>query len=484
MNSKSIAQKLSGASVALVLGLMVNPESAQAVTSPAATGEQLLRPTLLINNSEDATVLTENSVSEQENINSNNASAEESWTMESPSVSNTPLSLPSVKAELQNSSSSTSVFIADNRTTSNDSVFTGDFVVASGDSLLPTESVISQTPNSSIPIKVQLPTNNNVEPQSISIPVSLENGEATETASVTIPVLPPSQGLSRTTANATPPAPSVTIPVNVVNPVNTAVNNDSSEPVLISNNTRGDRTENLVSQSVRTINPAIRETNNGPAENLTSQNIRIINPPAEEIKRDRTENLVSKNIRTINPPAREQNNNSDGSQLVSTIPIQVEYFDPTSSPSAREMGFPDLPQINSPARYLPENQKPGNGFIWPARGVFTSGYGWRWGRMHRGIDIAGPVGTPIVAAADGEVITAGWNSGGFGNLVRIKHFDGSVTLYAHNSRILVRRGEFVNQGQLIAKMGSTGFSTGPHLHFEIHPPGSRPVDPLAFLPRK
>jgi murein DD-endopeptidase MepM/ murein hydrolase activator NlpD len=112
----------------------------------------------------------------------------------------------------------------------------------------------------------------------------------------------------------------------------------------------------------------------------------------------------------------------------------------------------------------------------------SSGYGRRWGRMHRGIDIAAPIGTPIVASAPGEVIAAGWNSGGYGNLVKIRHPDGSVTFYAHNSRVLVRTGEEVAQGQQISEMGSTGRSTGPHLHFEVRPNGQNPVNPIAFLP--
>ncbi|MFP4009591.1 MAG: M23 family metallopeptidase, partial [Spirulinaceae cyanobacterium] len=113
---------------------------------------------------------------------------------------------------------------------------------------------------------------------------------------------------------------------------------------------------------------------------------------------------------------------------------------------------------------------------------FTSGYGRRWGRMHRGIDIAGPTGTPIVAAASGEIIVAGWNSGGYGNLVDIRHPDGSMTRYAHNSKLLVRKGQWVQQGQQIALMGSTGYSTGPHLHFEIHPNGRGAANPIAYLP--
>jgi murein DD-endopeptidase MepM/ murein hydrolase activator NlpD len=104
--------------------------------------------------------------------------------------------------------------------------------------------------------------------------------------------------------------------------------------------------------------------------------------------------------------------------------------------------------------------------------------------MHRGIDIAAPTGTPIFAAAPGVVVYARWNSGGYGNLVDIRHADGSLTRYGHNSRILVQEGQVVEQGQHISAMGSTGFSTGPHLHFEIHPPGRGAVNPMAFLPRR
>jgi murein DD-endopeptidase MepM/ murein hydrolase activator NlpD len=121
-------------------------------------------------------------------------------------------------------------------------------------------------------------------------------------------------------------------------------------------------------------------------------------------------------------------------------------------------------------------------FIWPTDGVFTSGYGWRWGRMHKGIDVANSVGTPIRAVQDGQVSFAGWDDGGYGYLVKITHADGTITIYAHNSRILVQTGEFVRQGQNISLMGSTGRSTGPHLHFEVRPAGSSAVNPMQFLP--
>ncbi len=135
-----------------------------------------------------------------------------------------------------------------------------------------------------------------------------------------------------------------------------------------------------------------------------------------------------------------------------------------------------------PHRDLPEGTAPFNGYIWPAKGTLTSRYGWRWGRMHKGIDIAGPIGTPIVSAGPGEVKFAGWNRGGYGKLVEIRHPNGSLTRYAHNNRILVNKGQQVEQGDLIAEMGSTGYSIGPHLHFEIHLSGSRAVNPISYLP--
>lgn len=122
-------------------------------------------------------------------------------------------------------------------------------------------------------------------------------------------------------------------------------------------------------------------------------------------------------------------------------------------------------------------------YIWPAKGVLTSGYGMRWGRMHRGIDIANKIGTPIVAAADG-VVTFEGRQRGYGKIIDVRHIDGSLTRYAHNHRHFVKLGQKVQQGQTIAHMGSTGFSTGPHLHFEIHPTGKRAVNPMTYLPSR
>jgi murein DD-endopeptidase MepM/ murein hydrolase activator NlpD len=120
-----------------------------------------------------------------------------------------------------------------------------------------------------------------------------------------------------------------------------------------------------------------------------------------------------------------------------------------------------------------------SGLIWPVSGPVTSGYGWRWGRMHEGIDIAVPTGTPVAAAASGRVIYAGW-MGGYGNLVVIDHGAGLATAYGHNSSIAAGSGSSVSQGQTIAYAGSTGHSTGPHVHFEVRVNGSA-VDPLGYL---
>ncbi|MFZ4803118.1 MAG: LysM peptidoglycan-binding domain-containing M23 family metallopeptidase [Synechococcus lacustris] len=144
------------------------------------------------------------------------------------------------------------------------------------------------------------------------------------------------------------------------------------------------------------------------------------------------------------------------------------------------LSWPQLPDFGAPQ----PSQRNYGSFLRPAAGPLTSGYGWRWGRMHKGIDIANSVGTPIVAVADGVVISSGWNDGGYGYLVELSHRDGTVTRYAHSSRLLVSKGMTVAQGTPLALMGSTGHSTGPHLHFEIHPPGSGAVNPMPFLSAK
>ena len=122
----------------------------------------------------------------------------------------------------------------------------------------------------------------------------------------------------------------------------------------------------------------------------------------------------------------------------------------------------------------------GSGLLaWPVSGPVTSGFGSRWGRMHEGIDIAVPLGTAVRAAGAGTVIYAGW-MGGYGNLVVVDHGDGLSTAYAHNTSFAVSIGQSVAAGEVVSYSGSTGNSTGPHVHFEVRVDGSA-VDPLGYL---
>jgi murein DD-endopeptidase MepM/ murein hydrolase activator NlpD len=133
----------------------------------------------------------------------------------------------------------------------------------------------------------------------------------------------------------------------------------------------------------------------------------------------------------------------------------------------------------SSAAYVTTGPPSASGFVWPVHGVLTSYYGWRWGRMHEGIDLAVSNGTPVVASAAGVVIHSGW-MGGYGNLVVVDHGGGIATAYGHNTSVTVGVGQQVAQGQLIAYSGNTGNSTGPHVHFEVRINGAA-VDPLGYL---
>jgi len=122
-------------------------------------------------------------------------------------------------------------------------------------------------------------------------------------------------------------------------------------------------------------------------------------------------------------------------------------------------------------------------FVMPTKGIFTSGFGYRWGVLHAGIDLANSIGTPIHAVSDGVVIDAG-PTAGYGMWVKLRHADGTVTLYGHVNTTLVSVGQRVMAGDQIATMGNRGNSTGPHLHFEVLLGGSQRVDPVPWLARR
>jgi murein DD-endopeptidase MepM/ murein hydrolase activator NlpD len=233
----------------------------------------------------------------------------------------------------------------------------------------------------------------------------------------------------------------------------------------------------------RTIVPAVvvpRVPTSAPAFVSTSA------AQSEEAKRSKQLAMALQDV-AANSPKREENADIPvpavpSKQLVARSSLGAGEYAPIDG-GVRRMVAPSLPGLGREDAYLPGSQAM-TGYIWPAKGDFTSPYGPRWGRMHRGIDVAAPTGTPVVASAPGVVSEVGWDGYGYGNYVEVTHPDGAVTLYGHNDRVLVRQGQVVAQGEQISEMGSTGRSTGPHVHFEIHYPGRGAVNPMAYLDRQ
>lgn len=169
------------------------------------------------------------------------------------------------------------------------------------------------------------------------------------------------------------------------------------------------------------------------------------------------------------------------------LEVGMEIFVPGAT---RTLELPPLPssaqperEVVEPAPLLPVRPPAGAKeakLRWPLRGVLYSRYGVRRGQRHDGIDIAAPEGTGIGAAASGTVVYAGEQSG-YGSIVILRHEGGLLTLYAHASKLLVRHGDRVGAGQPIAKVGRSGRTSGPHLHFEVRE-GTRPRNPLSYLP--
>ncbi|WP_099025739.1 M23 family metallopeptidase [Mycolicibacterium palauense] len=163
--------------------------------------------------------------------------------------------------------------------------------------------------------------------------------------------------------------------------------------------------------------------------------------------------------------------NSDGMQLVTVTPAL------NSSTHSEEVAT-GVAFAQERAEREARLQRPL--FVMPTHGIFTSGFGYRWGALHAGIDLANSIGTPIYAVSDGVVIAAG-PTAGYGAYVKLRHADGTVTLYGHVNSWLVNVGQRVMAGDEIATIGNRGNSTGPHLHFEVMPNGQDRIDPVPWL---
>jgi murein DD-endopeptidase MepM/ murein hydrolase activator NlpD len=226
---------------------------------------------------------------------------------------------------------------------------------------------------------------------------------------------------------------------------------------------------------------------------------------------------------TVNPPvamrAPEPAPSSTSTSRPSGMPSTLGFAEPLEAPQASPVIDPSLesPYLDATAPSstptapsdliddidieIPDNQSAANikpppnigdtpsysrseKVLWPLSGTLTSRFGWRrlrGNRFHTGIDLAAPTGTRVYAALSGRIEFAGWNRQGYGYLVIVRGWDNRQYYYGHNSRLLVKRGQWVRQGQIISRVGSTGFSTGPHLHFEIRVAG-KAKNPLAYLP--
>jgi lipoprotein YgeR len=161
--------------------------------------------------------------------------------------------------------------------------------------------------------------------------------------------------------------------------------------------------------------------------------------------------------------------------------LQAQGVVPASSPDILPPTVLDDGPGDRPAG---DDTEDGRLLAWPVRDVvISSAYGKRWGRAHEGIDLAAPKGTPVFAARDGTVLYASDKLSGYGKMVVLQHDGDLLTAYAHNSSLLVREGDTVRAGQMIARVGQTGRASAPHLHFEVRR-GQIPQNPLRYLPRR
>lgn len=196
------------------------------------------------------------------------------------------------------------------------------------------------------------------------------------------------------------------------------------------------------------------------------------------VKIDSTTNLdsIAKNFNTTKEAILASN---EGKSLDkgSWIFIPTDYGIVEQS---RKVSSTGAPTAKDPRQFFSDL-----GFLWPVPSStnVSSNFGWRWGRPHQGIDIAARVGANIVAAQDGVVVYAGDEIGGYGNITVIAHRGGYFTVYAHAERNFTREGQRVHRGQVIATVGMTGRTYGPHLHFEVRKNGEA-IDPEKYLASK
>ena len=335
---------------------------------------------------------------------------------------------------------------------------------------------IPQIPNAFLAEQRVSPSNAPVE--ATSKPVSETSTKSIPVAAILVPSIPTSRAIeqiSNVSSQAASVIPQPASEPNVQLPVKLTANLAPKVPASVS----------LEQQTATTGKPTQVALLPEPESRMTSLEVKRLESEVDKLNVKVRDAEIKEAARKAEE-ARKIEASRIAAVNLNSSPNPDRNFDSSRSaianPSDRAGVSPQLPQLTASA-YLPDIQDYGlsTGFIWPADGVFMSGFGWRWGRIHAGIDIAAPIGTPILAAASGVVDYSSWNDGGYGNMIDIRHADGTITRYAHLNELYVKEGQTVAQGQTIGAMGSTGFSTGPHLHFEIRPNGGSAIDPMSFL---
>ncbi|MDH3214505.1 MAG: LysM peptidoglycan-binding domain-containing M23 family metallopeptidase [Myxococcales bacterium] len=166
---------------------------------------------------------------------------------------------------------------------------------------------------------------------------------------------------------------------------------------------------------------------------------------------------------------------------VASVPVGRKLWIPGARKASAAHPLPLVVSAPASVGAYGGRRETGLDLAWPLRGRLSSRFGRRRGRPHEGIDIPARRGTPIRAAESGRVIHSGGGLGDYGQVVIVKHSGPYKTVYAHNRKNRVRKGEFVEKGEIIAEVGATGNASGPHLHFEVRR-AAKPVDPLLYLP--
>jgi murein DD-endopeptidase MepM/ murein hydrolase activator NlpD len=264
---------------------------------------------------------------------------------------------------------------------------------------------------------------------------------------------------------------------------------------------RAEEAVQKITEDYEAANPEAHYERIGFAENLVfsvSRGKPVEEVPAEEMEQALRENLTVETVErqieqtaipyevlyeeTETRPLGEQSvkvNGVEGARVTETVIVRHDGEEVSRNKSETVLSAPvnEVILVGTYAESIPWD---GEEFMNPVSGTLTSKMGWRWGRIHKGIDIGAPMGEPVYASKGGVVIAAGYNEGGYGNMVEIDHLDGSMTLYAHLSAISVEEGQEVLAGELVGLVGSTGRSTGPHLHFEVIIDGAI-ADPLDYV---